>query len=306
MHVHARPPHTVLITAIVFTLSYALVEALGGWWSGSLALLGDAGHMASDAIALSLSAFAAWVALKPPSDKHTYGLGRAEVIAAWISSVLMVLLSIAIIVEAVLRFQSPQPVKGGSVMIIAFIGMLINLYIAWLLSRSQQTLNIRAAMLHVLSDLLGTVTALVSGAVIYFTGWLTIDPLLSLVISLLILFSSVQLLRESLSVLMEGTPRHIDVSAVEKMLCEIDNVCSIHDLHIWTLSSGTVVLTAHVLLANMNIWQNTLAIIRLQLRDHYHIEHITLQPEDDHQPYPDSCDKDCHLKKSKSHRHAHD
>lgn len=299
---HAKPPHKVLIAAIILTFSYAIVEGIGGWWSGSLALLGDAGHMASDALALTISAFAAWIAIKPPSDSHTYGLGRAEVIAAWISSLLMVILSIAIIVEAVARFQQPQIVKGGSVMIIAFIGMLINIYIAWLLSRSEQTLNIRAAMLHVLADLLGTVTALISGAVIYFTGWVDIDPILSIVISLLIMFSSVQLLRESFTVLMEGTPRHIEVSTVKKSLCETDNVYAIHDLHIWTLSSGTIVLTAHVVMLDMSHWQKTLNTIGKVLRDRFHIEHITIQPEDYHQMDMEQHHNECQLSHAKSKR----
>lgn len=279
MHTHAKPPHRVLAAAIVLTLGFAIIELLGGLWSNSLALLSDAGHMGSDALALAISAFAAWIALKPASDKHTFGLGRAEVIAAWISSLLMFIISIIVIVEAINRLHSPTPIKGPTVMVIAFIGMLINIYIAWLLSRSEQTLNIRAAMLHVLSDLLGSLAALISGAVVTFTNWIQIDPILSILIAVLIMFSSLQLLKESLTVLMEGTPRNISIKSVRKNMLEINTVISIHDLHIWTLSSGKVVLSSHVVIEDMQQWEKTLKQLHLMLRNNYHIEHLTLQPE---------------------------
>ena len=279
MHMHARPPHKVLFFAIFLTLGFAIIECLGGWYSGSLALLGDAGHMSADSLALAISAFAAWIAIKPASDTHTFGFGRAEVIAAWLSSLLMFAISIAIVVEAIKRLQTPHEVKGSYVMGIAFIGLLVNVYVAWLLSRSEQTLNIRAAMLHVLGDLLGSVAALISGAVIYFTGWLPIDPILSILISILILLSSIQLLRESMSVLMEGVPRNIDVRTVCNQMTECHDVVSIHDLHIWTLSSGTVMLSSHVVLKNLSNWDDVLTGLKQMLRKKYHIEHVTLQPE---------------------------
>lgn len=279
MHMHAKPPYKVLLIAIIFTFSYAIVEAVGGWWSGSLALLGDAGHMGSDTLALAISAFAAWIAVKPPSHKHTFGFGRAEVIAAWLSSLLMLVISIAIIIEAIKRFQTPHDVKGGAVMSIAFVGMLVNISIAWILSRSEQTLNIRAAMLHVLGDLLGSFAALVSGAVIHYTHWLLIDPILSIFIAILILFSSIQLLRESMLVLMEGVPRNIDTGRVEAAMCDSAHVHSIHDLHIWTLSSGTIILSSHVVVKDMDTWPVALQELIALCRDRFHIEHITLQPE---------------------------
>ncbi len=279
MHMHAKPPHKVLIAAIILTFIFALVELAGGLWSNSLALLSDAGHMGSDALALGIAAFAAWISLKPPSDKHTFGLGRAEVIAAWLSSLLMFVISIVVIIEAIDRFHNPHAINGPIVMIIASIGMIINIYIAWLLSKSEQTLNIRAAMLHVLSDLLGSLAALVSGAVVTFTHWIEIDPILSILIAVLIMFSSVQLLKESLAVLMEGTPRHINIRSVKNSMLAIQSIESLHDLHIWTLSSGRTVLSAHVVIENMECWENTLQTLHKTLRDEYHIEHVTLQPE---------------------------
>ncbi len=279
MHMHARPPHKVLMLAIVLTISFALIEAIAGFFANSLTLLSDAGHMASDSLALGIAAFAAWLASKPASNRHTYGFGRAEVIAAWLSALLMVVLSIAIIIEAIHRFKQPEAVSGGLVMFTAFIGLLINVYIAWLLSKSERTLNIRAAMLHVLGDILGSVAAIISGAVIYYTHWMAIDPILSIVIAVLILLSSIKLLQESMSVLMEGVPPHIDVATVKHHMCDLDSVVSVHDLHVWTLSSGTIILSAHIVLEHIEHWNTVLNQLRLMLRDRYHIEHVTLQPE---------------------------
>ncbi len=279
MHAHAKPAHRVLCIAIAFILSFAIIEGFGGWWAGSLALMGDAGHMASDSVALGISAFAAWFALKPPSDKHTYGLGRAEVIAAWFSSLLMIIISLGIIFEAFQRFHDPSPVKSNTVIIIASLGLITNLFVAWLLSRGEQNLNTRAAILHVAGDALGSLAALASGIVIHYTGWLKIDPILSIVIAILILFSSIQLLRETFCVLMEGVPAHIDLKAVAQKMMSAGGVKAVHDLHIWTLSSGMVVLSAHIDIDNLNQWESILPRLAQLLRNEYHIEHITLQPE---------------------------
>ena len=272
-------PYRVLLVSIVIILLYAVVEAVVGWWSHSLALMGDAGHMGSDALALGIAAFAAWIATKPPSSKHTYGLGRAEVVAAWVSSLLMLLVSIVIIVEAVRRLHDHVVVKSVPLMIVAAIGILINLAVAWILARGQRTLNIRAALLHVISDLLGSVAALVAGAVIYYTGWYPIDPILSIFISILIMLSSIRLLRESLLVLMEGVPANIQVDEVSKTLQSITNVEAVHDLHIWTLSSGVIVLSAHINIRQFSAWPTILEELRNTIKSHYNISHVTLQPE---------------------------
>jgi cobalt-zinc-cadmium efflux system protein len=279
MHVHAKPAHRTLAIAISFILGFALIEAVGGWWSGSLTLLGDAGHMASDSVALGIAAFAAWFSLKPPSSKHTYGLGRAEVIAAWFSSLMMLVISLAIIVEALIRFEHPSPVDSRVVIIVGGLGLLVNLFVGWLLSRGEQTLNTRAALLHVMSDALGSVAALASGLIIHWTGWLKIDPVLSIVIAILIMFSSVQLLRETLTVLMEGVPAHLNLTHVANSMTAVEGVKGIHDLHIWTLSSGMVVLSAHIDIDDLIQWETILGRLSILLRNDYHIEHITLQPE---------------------------
>ena len=272
-------PLKVLLIAIIFTFTFAIIEAIGSWWSGSLALLSDAGHMASDSLALSIAAFAAWIASRPPSAKHTYGYGRAEVLGAWFSSLLMVIVVIAILIEAIERIHHPQIVSGGIVIVIASIGLLANLFIAYILSKGEKTLNVRAATLHVLGDMLGSIAALISGAVIYFKGWNTIDPILSIFICILILFSSLQLLRESLAVLMEGVPKHIELNVVGKAMASVSQVKSVHDLHIWTLSSGVTVLSAHIEIDHFSDWFKILENLRHLLSHDYGIEHVTLQPE---------------------------
>lgn len=278
-HAHKTPAYKVLSLAILFTFSFALVEAAGAWWSGSLTLMGDAGHMVSDSFALGISAFAAWFALKPPSAKNSYGFGRIEVIAAWFSSLLMLLISIAIIIEAIKRFQHPSHVKGFAVIVVGFIGLCVNLGVAWMLSRSEQSLNVRAAILHVISDALGSVAALLSGVIIYYWAWLMIDPILSIVVSCLILFSSVRLLRETLSVLMEGVPAHLSLEEVANTMIAVEGVKAVHDLHIWTLSSGMVVLSAHIDIEQLDSWKAILDRLSTTLSKRYHIEHVTLQPE---------------------------
>lgn len=265
--------------ALLLTLGFAVVEAIGGWWFNSLALLGDAGHMFSDGVALGLAAVAAWISRRPPSAQHSYGLMRAEVIAALLNSLLMMVVVIGIVVEAIKRLQQPQSVSGAAVMSIALIGLVINIIVALVLSRGEHNMNTRAALLHVIGDLLGSVAALIAGAVIYYTGWMPIDPILSLVICALILYSTLRLLRDALHVLMEGVPPHLDLRAVGKSLANVNGVSSIHDLHIWMLSSGMPALSAHVVLAQMTDWTRILNEMRNLLRQRYGIDHVTLQPE---------------------------
>lgn len=279
-HSHgASAPHHVLMIAIVLILGFSVVEALSGWYAHSLALLGDAGHMASDALSLVIAAFAAWIALRPPSAKHSYGFGRAEIVAAWISSLLMIIISIAVIIEAINRINAPTIVHGGTVIIVAFSGLLLNLLVAWFLARGERTLNIRAALLHVMGDVLGSLAALISGAIIYFTGWFSIDPILSIFIGILILISSLRLLRESLLILMEGVPGHIELEDVADSIRQLEGVNDVHDLHIWTLSSGNVALSAHIDIRELSTWQTVLQELMAMLKEEYEIEHVTLQPE---------------------------
>jgi len=264
---------------VLLTLGFAVVEALGGWYSGSLALLGDAGHMFSDAASLLLAAMGAWVARRPPSSRHTYGLVRAEIIVALVNGVVMLLVITFIAFEAIQRLRVPQPVQGGEVMLIALLGLLVNIAVAWQLGKQEHNLNTRAALLHVMGDLLGSVAALAAGAVIYCTGWTPIDPLLSLFIVALILFSTVNLLREVLHVLMEGVPLNLELEVVARDMAAQGPVASVHDVHIWTLASGNVALSAHVVLPDLLAWPAVLSEMREMLHERFDIDHVTLQPE---------------------------
>ena len=280
-HVHATHGSGggALGWVLALTLLFAFVEAYAGWRAGSLALVGDAGHMFSDAVALAMAALAAWFSRKPPSARHSYGLARAEVIAALLNGILMLAVVAGIVLEAIARFRTPQPVQGVTVMGVAAVGLAINIAAALILHRGGDSINVRAALLHVMGDLLGSVAALVAGAVVFLTGWTTIDPILSLLICALILYSTLRLLREAMHVLMEGVPLGVDLNSVGRSLARVTQVVSVHDLHIWTLSSGTPALSAHVVLRDMTHWPAILMAMRGLLQREYAIEHVTLQPE---------------------------
>jgi cobalt-zinc-cadmium efflux system protein len=264
---------------LLLTLAFACVEAVGGWYSGSLALMGDAGHMFSDSAALGLAWLGTWIAAKPASQKHSYGLMRAEIIVAFVNCLVMLAVVGAIVFEAIERLQHPQQVHSLEVMVIAFVGLLVNLLVARQLHQHQDNVNHKAALLHVLGDMLGSVAALAAGAVIYFTGWMMIDPVLSLLISALILFSTFRLLREVLHVLMEGVPSHISIQDVTRALQNVPEVQEVHSVHIWSLSSEVSALSAHIVLNDMEQWHEVLNAIRTLLHDRFDIEHVTLQPE---------------------------
>ncbi|MBU1395915.1 MAG: cation diffusion facilitator family transporter [Gammaproteobacteria bacterium] len=279
-HSHAHTAqHGTLIVALLLTLSFAGVEAVAGWWSGSLALLADAAHMVTDSSALGLAAAAAWLARRPPSMRHSYGLVRAEVMAALFNSLLMLVLIGFIVREALERVGAPREIAGGTVIGVAVIGLAINLVVAWVLSRGEHTLNSRAALLHVLGDALGSVAAITAGIVIVTTGWTPIDPLLSLLVAALILVSALRLLREVVHVLMEGVPLSIQLDAVGRDLAKLDGVLRVHDLHVWTLSSGTIALSAHLEIRDLADWPGILAAARQTVDTQHGIRHVTLQPE---------------------------
>jgi cobalt-zinc-cadmium efflux system protein len=285
-HLGHKGEHQHLTGALYITLGFALVEAVAGWWSGSLALLSDAGHMLTDSTALGLAAAAAWLARRPPSRRHTYGLVRLEVLAALANGLLMLALIGFIAIEAVQRLGQPRDVSGATVTLVAVIGLLVNLAVAWKLSRGESSLNTRAALMHVMGDILGSVAALIAGLVITFTGWTPIDPLLSLLVAGLILVSAWRLLAEALHVLLEGVPEHIDIDGVAADLAAIPQVTSVHDLHIWTLSSGKIALSAHLDMASLDHWPAILARAREVLSKGHGIGHATLQPEARENPTP--------------------
>lgn len=278
-HHHGEATDRILWLATGLTLAYAGVEVGVGWWAGSLALVADAGHMVNDAAALALAAVAAWLARRPASSWHSYGFGRAEFIAALINSLALLILVAWIAVSAVQRLHQPQPVMGEAVSVAATVGLILNIGVAWLLSREERNLNTRAALLHVLGDLLGSVAALLSGVVIAFTGWMPIDPLLSLGISALIVVSSLRLLRESLHGLMEGTPFNLAPEEVGRALATVPGVASAHDLHIWSIASEQTLLSAHLVVRDLRQWETVLDACHALLAGRFAIHHATLQPE---------------------------
>lgn len=281
-HGHAKAADSVqrsLIAALGLTLAFAAIEAIVGWWSGSLALLSDAGHMLTDSLSLGAAALAGVLTRRAPSVRHSYGLGRAEIMAAFLNALTMIGLVAVIAAEAIGRLQEPPPVAGAAVMAVASVGLVVNVAAAWLLSGDRQNLNVRAALLHVMGDLLGSVAALVSGLVILLSGWTTIDPLLSLLITLLILVSAVRVLREAMHALMEGVPLHLDLQQIGQAMAGTDGVTSVHDLHVWSLSSSRIALSAHVVLDDLTTWPGLHSRLVRMLHDNFDIDHTTLQPE---------------------------
>jgi len=270
----------VLMFSLCLTLSFAVVEAIGGWWADSLALMSDAGHMLTDSSSLAIGAVAAWMAKRPASRLHSFGLQRAEVLGALINAVLMIAVVAAIAWAAIDRFAEPRTVAGMPVLVIAAIGLVMNIGVSAILMRGEQTMNVRGALIHVIGDLLGSVAALAAGVIIILTGWMPIDPLLSLAVSALILVSALRLLREVVHVLMEGVPRGVDAAEVGTALAAVEGVEAVHDLHIWSLSSNQRALAAHVVISRLADWQQTLPRLQQLLSDRFAITHTTLQPED--------------------------
>lgn len=279
---HGTPADATAVRALGWALAltggFAFVEAAGGWLAGSLALLSDAGHMATDAAALGLALFAQWVARRPPSSRASYGYARAEVLAAFVNALTLLLLVAFIVIEAIRRIAHPAPVAGGAVMVIAAVGLLINLGTAWLLSRATSSTSARSALLHVLSDALGSIAALVAGAVIITTGWTPIDPLLSMLTAVLILRSTWRLLAQTIGVLMEGVPSHLDYEQIGTALTHIRGVAGVHDLHVWHMSAQHAALSAHLTIDGGDAWPQILEEARQMLAARFHIDHVTLQP----------------------------
>ncbi len=279
-HERAAPAATerrALWIALVLTAGFAVVEAGGGWWSGSLALLSDAGHMVTDVAALAIALFAQQLAERPPSRRASYGYARAEVLAAFINALIMLAVVAWIAVEAARRLLSPAPVAGGIVIVVAAAGLAANGLAARLLSRGR-SLNSRAALLHVLSDMAGSVAALVAGTVIATTGWVPIDPLLSLFVAVLILRSTWQLLKAMTPILMEGVPAHLSYDEIGGALTRVPGVVAVHDLHVWHMTSERAALSAHLLIRDPADWPDTLAAAQRLLAERFGIDHVTLQP----------------------------
>ena len=265
--------------ALFLTGGFALVEIVASFASGSLALLSDAGHMLTDTASLGLAYIAQRFAMRPASSKLSFGYTRVEIVAAFVNALFMLAIIAWIVFKAIGRLVAPTPVAGETVTLVATLGLFVNLLVAWLLMRDQTSMNARAALIHVLGDLLGSVAAIAAGLIIWYTGWLPIDPILSMIVAVLLLNSTWGLLKESGWHLMDGVPHEIEYERVGEDLQNIEGITSVHDLHIWNMSPNHPVLTAHVELEADVRWPILLESARLMLRDKHKIEHITLQPE---------------------------
>ncbi len=267
-----------LAIALVLTASYTAVEVVGGIAAGSLALLADAVHMLSDNVALVLALVAVWLASKPATPERTYGYKRAEVLAALANGVLLVALAIWIFVEAAMRLRDPGDPLGGWMLAIALIGMAVNVAAGLVLFRARsQSLNVEAAFRHVFADLLGSLGVAIAGVVILATGWVEADPLVSILIGALVLVSTWSILRDSTAILLESTPRGIDAGELGRRLAAAPGVVEVHDLHVWTITSGFAALSAHVLVRPGEDCHGRRRELEHLLHDEFGIDHTTLQ-----------------------------
>ena len=269
-----------LIGVLILSSVYMVVEILGGLWSGSLALLADAGHMTIDVAAIALSIFAAWIAQRPATSEKTFGYFRAEILAALVNGVTLVVISVWICYQAWERFYTPHLVRGEWMTGIAAGGLLVNLLGLALLHRhGQHNLNTRGVWLHLLTDTLGSIAAIVAGFLVWKWGWNLADPIMSIVISLFILYGSWRLLRECVDVLLESVPRGLDVGEIKRAIEAVSGVIEIHDLHVWTVTSGIPSLSVHVGLKESIDPGIVLSAVTKILSEKFHIDHVTIQVE---------------------------
>lgn len=282
-HGHAHHHTTnkrVLFWSFIAIFTFMIVEAIGGYITNSLALLSDAGHMLSDAFSLALSLFAFKLGEKRATKDKTYGFKRFEIIAAFINGLTLIVIALFIFYEAYTRFLEP-PNVSASMMFIAIIGLVVNVIVAFMLMQggSQENLNIRGALLHVMGDLLGSVGAIVAGILIYAFGWNLADPLASVIVAVLILFSAIRLTKESIHVLMEGKPYDINADEVKHTLENLNGVVDVHDLHIWAITAEFPSLSCHLVVEQGVDRDQLLMEANEKMKNMYHISHCTVQIE---------------------------
>ena len=270
--------------ALGLTIAILLIELAGGLLSHSLALLSDAGHVLTDVFALGLAWFAVEQARRPADQRRSYGYQRVSILAALVNAVTLIVIVLAIGYEAVRRLAAPEPVQGGIVIVTALLGIAINAFVILSLRGQGRNLNLRAALLHVTGDVAASAGVVVSGVVILLTGWLYIDPILSLGIAALIAFGAWRIVRETVNLLMEGTPPEIDVAAVTKQITRTPHVTGVHDLHVWALSSEAVALSCHVVVEDISLGdaEHVVRDLEHRLCDAFAIGHTTIQVESCH------------------------
>jgi cobalt-zinc-cadmium efflux system protein len=286
-HDHTHHRHTVtgtrdartrraLTITLGLVLTYMVVEVVGGVWAHSLALLADAGHMLSDAGAIGLALFASWFSRRPASTRHTFGYYRAEILAALVNATTLIVIAVFIFREAYERLWSPPEVHGGLMLGVAVGGLAVNLFGLWALHAGRHdSLNAHGVWLHVATDALGSAQAILAAAMILLFGWYWLDPLVSFVIGALVIYAAWALMRESVAVLMESAPGSIDVDEVRSCLMRVTGVMEVHDLHVWTIASGLVALSAHVTAERPP--SHVLRDLRHELEERFGIRHTTIQ-----------------------------
>jgi cobalt-zinc-cadmium efflux system protein len=281
-HVHretaAGRSRGALVGSLIITGSFLVIEAAGAMWTGSLALAADAGHMLTDVGGLALALFAVWVAARPPTPAKTYGYYRVEILAATVNALLLLAVAGLILVEAYQRLRAPREVQGGPMLAIAVAGLAANLAAVWLLHQdARQSLNVRAAYMEVLGDALSSLGVIVAAVVVMSTGFTIVDPLVSALIALFIVPRTWRLLRQAVNVLLEGTPSHLDLGEIERAMTQVAGVRRVHDLHVWTLTSGREAMSAHVVVGDVRESERLLEALHAVLHARFGIDHTTIQ-----------------------------
>ena len=270
-----------MTTTFGLTFTYFIVEVIGGILTNSLALLADAAHMLTDVFGLGLALFAIWISQRPANAEKTYGYYRVEILAALANAVVLFFISFYILYEAYRRFQEPPEVNSLPMLAVAAVGLVVNLVgIYNLRSGSKESLNVQGAFLEVVSDMLGSIGVIVAGLIMYFTGWYYADPIFSVLIGLFILPRTWGLMKQAVNVLLESTPAHINLKAVEEAMLSVPNVAAVHDLHVWTITSGMDALSAHIVLTegkSLEEGPKILDAVNAQLKEKFGIAHTTIQ-----------------------------
>ena len=278
-HAADKTKSSALGWAVFLTFTFSAIELVGGLWGNSLALVGDAGHMITDSASLLFALVANRIAQKGVDSVHTFGHGRVEVLAGFVNGIIMLGVVIWIFVEAFSRIAEPEHVSGLSVMMIATVGLIINILVGLSLSRDKKNMNTRAAFIHVMGDLLGSVASITAGAVIYFGGPTIVDPILSMLVGVLLLHATYGILRDTSRVLLDGIPEDVNYFSVGREIEKIPGVEHVHDLHVWTMSPGHGAIQCHIKIKSHECWPKILDAIRVVVHDKFGIDHVTVQPE---------------------------
>lgn len=308
-HTHGANKKT-LTTSFIIIAFYMIIEAVGGFMTNSLALLSDAGHMLSDAVSLGIALVAFTLGEKAANYGKTYGYKRFEILAAVLNGVTLILISLYIFYEAIQRFQNPPEVASTGMLIIASIGLLVNIFVAWIMLRGgdvEENLNMRGAYLHVISDMLGSIGAIIAALLIIFFGWGWADPLASVIVAALVLRSGYFVTKSGLHVLMEGTPQNVDVDKVIQTIKNTNGIQSIHDLHIWSITSGLNALSCHAVVnVQMSIAESEQLLRKIEHDlEHQNIQHMTIQLETSEHKHDDSILCEMKAESSGDHHHHH-